>query len=165
MRFRGRPAPQSGEHQTKNSRRVDFSPPKTPVGPHFRSDMGLAVSESCPVSGPIGPAGRVQETASIWRTDCISPDREVTLVGSKIVLTARHGNGWDTHVVQTAEGKFAAWAAPRGIRGMSEYVDLDETAAKQAALSSLERRTGHTQCTTECSPWEPAEPRKAARHR
>ena len=78
-------------------------------------------------------------------------------MGSKIVLTARHGNGWDTHVVQTAEGKFAAWAAPRGIRGMSEYVDLDETAAKQAALSSLERRTGHTQCTTECSPWEPAE--------
>ena len=86
-------------------------------------------------------------------------------MGSKIVLTARHGNGWDTHVVQTAEGKFAAWAAPRGIRGMSEYVDLDETAAKQAALSSLERRTGHTQCTTECSPWEPAESRKTARHR
>ena len=86
-------------------------------------------------------------------------------MGSKIVLTARHGNGWDTHVAQTAEGKFAAWAAPRGIRGMSEYVDLDETAAKEAALSSLERRTGHTKCTTECSPWEPAESRKTARHR
>ena len=40
-------------------------------------------------------------------------------MGSKIVLTARHGNGWDTHVAQTAEGKFAAWGAaryPRNVR-------------------------------------------------
>ena len=86
-------------------------------------------------------------------------------MGSKIVLTARHGNGWDTHVVQTAEGKVrGVWAAPRGIRGMSEYVDLDELPPSRRPVIARARRTGHTQCTTECSPWNLLESRKTARH-
>jgi hypothetical protein len=82
---------------------------------------------------------------------------EMSMTNSRTLLTARHANGWDTHVVETANGRYAAWAAPWGIRGMSEYVDLDEATAKAAAIRSLERRTGHTRCTSECTPWEPAE--------
>jgi hypothetical protein len=82
---------------------------------------------------------------------------EMAMANSRTLLTARHANGWDTHVVETADGKYAAWAAPRGIRGMSEYVDLDEATAKAAAIRSLERRTGHARCTPECTSWEPVE--------
>jgi hypothetical protein len=84
---------------------------------------------------------------------------QIAMANSRTVLIARHANGWDTHVAQTADGKYSAWAAPRGIRGMSEYVDLDETTAKAAALRSLERRTGHARCTSECTPWEAVDTR------
>jgi len=73
---------------------------------------------------------------------------------ARVIWTARHANGWDTHVAETIEGTFAAWAAPRGIAGMTEYVDLEESDARAAALRSLERRTGHSSCTPECSSWE-----------
>ena len=89
----------------------------------------------------------------------------MSMANSRNLLTARHANGWDTHVAQTANGKYAAWAAPRGIRGMSEYVDLDETAAKAAALRSLERRTGHARCTSECTAWEPTDTRETVKSR
>ena len=70
------------------------------------------------------------------------------------VWTAHHSNGWDTHVAETGAGEFAAWAAPRGVDGVTEYVEMDEPSAKAAAFYSLERRTGHTHCPPECSPWE-----------
>ena len=70
------------------------------------------------------------------------------------VWAAHHCNGWDTHVVETIDGEFAAWAAPRGTHGMTEYVERDELSAKAAAVYALERKTGHTQCSPTCSAWE-----------
>jgi hypothetical protein len=70
------------------------------------------------------------------------------------VWAAHHCNGWDTHVVETIDGEFAAWAAPRGTRGMTEYVEMDEPPAKAAAVGALERKTGHTRCSPKCSLWE-----------
>jgi hypothetical protein len=107
------------------------------------------------LAGRSGP-----ETLDAFELACLlHRGRQGAMGNSRTLLTARHANGWDTHVAQTDNGKYAAWAAPRGIRGMSEFVDLDETTAKAAALRSLERRTGHARCTSECTAWEPAESR------
>ena len=70
------------------------------------------------------------------------------------IWIAHHNNGWTTHVTEDADGVFHASAARSGTSGfLTQYVEMDEPAAKAAALFALAQQTGHANCTGECSGW------------
>jgi len=65
---------------------------------------------------------------------------------------AQHDNGWVTIIAEMPDRLFAAWAmTDRECSGI--YIDADIHRACAAVISSLYWKTGHRNCTEECSDW------------
>jgi hypothetical protein len=69
---------------------------------------------------------------------------------------ARHDNGWITLVEDRGDGTWAAWALPEGtpVSG-PDYIEMDDVSAKAAAEFALRQKSGHTDCSANCSFWAP----------
>jgi hypothetical protein len=67
---------------------------------------------------------------------------------------ALHDNGWRTTVVRNPDGTFAAWAAPNAHPVSVDAVEDCIENATLAALLALKRKTGHGECSPQCSGWE-----------
>jgi hypothetical protein len=67
--------------------------------------------------------------------------------------TARHDNGWVTTVLETPSGTFAAWASPSEDAASVDYMEDSPEHAQIAALFALKRKSGHAECSPECSSW------------
>ena len=80
------------------------------------------------------------------------------------VWTNVHDNGWVANAVEMPDGTFAAWAAADAttsgtpgaapIRFSVDYVEDGPENAKRAAQFALERKSGHTRCSPNCSGWQ-----------
>ena len=69
-----------------------------------------------------------------------------------VVWEARHENGWTTTVTEQVNGSFIARVRRQDGVGFSSVVNtIDEACV--AALSALERTTGHAVCSPDCSGW------------
>jgi hypothetical protein len=64
-----------------------------------------------------------------------------------------HGNGWIEHVLEQADGTFAAWAAAVGAPAKVDYVEDCLENAQRAAEFALRRDTAHQQCSSSCGVW------------
>ena len=69
---------------------------------------------------------------------------------------ARHDNGWITLIEDRGDGTWAAWALPGGtpLTG-PDYIEMDDVSAKAAAEFALRHKSGHRECSDDCSSWEP----------
>ncbi len=66
------------------------------------------------------------------------------------VWEAHHDNGWSTMVIEQPDGTYVAWAGPGEAVGV-DYVEDSPEHAQAAALFALQRKSGHTGCSTRCS--------------
>lgn len=69
-----------------------------------------------------------------------------------VVWSAQHDNGWCIAVIERPDHTFAAAAGPRNTVAVSDLHDTVHDACA-AALSALQRRTGHAVCSPRCSEW------------
>lgn len=68
--------------------------------------------------------------------------------------TALHDNGWITAVVENPNGTYSAWAAPNADVVSVDYMEDTPEHAQIAALFALRRKSGHAECSPQCSGWE-----------
>ncbi|MGH9310590.1 MAG: hypothetical protein ACRD1U_14530 [Vicinamibacterales bacterium] len=67
--------------------------------------------------------------------------------------TARHDNGWVATVLETPNGLYSAWVGREGEAISVDYVEDSPEHAQIAAEFALKQRTGHAQCSAQCSGW------------
>jgi len=70
-----------------------------------------------------------------------------------VAWTAQHDNGWVTTVLETPSGSFSAWVAREGEASSVDYAEDGPEHAKRAAEAALKIRTGHAECSNQCSGW------------
>ena len=68
--------------------------------------------------------------------------------------TALHDNGWVTHARENLGGTYSAWAAPEGVHSSPDSVEDGPDNAKAAAEYALRTKSGHAECSPQCSGWE-----------
>jgi hypothetical protein len=66
---------------------------------------------------------------------------------------ARHDNGWVANALQNPDGTYAAWAAPDSTLASVDYIEIDAATAMRAAESALRTKSGHVECSPDCSGW------------
>ena len=65
----------------------------------------------------------------------------------------RHDNGWSSNVSENEDGTFSAWATPDNAWAVVDYVEDGPENAKRAADYALARKSGHEECSPQCSGW------------
>jgi regulation of enolase protein 1 (concanavalin A-like superfamily) len=71
-----------------------------------------------------------------------------------VAWTAHHDNGWVTTVLETPSGTFSAWVAREGEALSVDYAEEGPENAKIAAEFALKSKTGHAECSPQCSGWQ-----------
>ena len=69
----------------------------------------------------------------------------------RAVWMARHDNGWQTYVIQNADGTFSAWTAPEGQTPNVDYIEMDPETVKATAMFALSKKGGQHACSAACS--------------
>ena len=70
-----------------------------------------------------------------------------------VIWEVRHDNGWTTLVMEQPGGPLVAWAGPDESVGV-DYVEDTSEHAQAAAMFALKRKSGHDQCSVQCSAFE-----------
>ena len=70
-----------------------------------------------------------------------------------VIWEALHDSNWKTVVAEQPDGTFVAWAGQGDAIGV-DYVEDTPEHAQAAAMFALKRKSGHTECSPQCSLWE-----------